>query len=616
MNELLAIRVAALGTVLLDFLWQGALIGLLAWLTLLLMRREKPQTRYAVACLALLSCLLLPTWQIARLFLAEKAAVSVHTYTLAAGPVDGVPGPAALPSLTPFLAVAALPSPPDHLLRWIVGLWALGAGLLAVRLACGLIWVERLRASATAADTDRWQATVDRLALRFGLRRAVALRLIAEGESPLSAGWLKPVVLLPVALALRMPYPLLEALLAHELAHIRRHDYLVNLLQAAVEVVLFYHPVVWWLSRRIREEREQVADALAASVLGEGRRLALALYELDTYNNPVPVLAQAAQGGHLMSRIQQLVRPQHRNLGGGVVLPLFVLTIAGLAFYANAQQAPEAAEVAEVAEKGSPDSVKVQGRLHIHHQDGRSSDGYALVRQDREGFSMSGDLEDVDAIRDARKKIDSDFLWFRRGKETFIVRDADLLARAEEAWKPTREVEKRMKALEEQMKPHQEKMEALSKKMEGLVPSKEEDAGIQEVSRAIEALADQQQDLAFEHASLARDLRHAEGDTQRQKLEEQMEALSKRQETLSQQMDEKSRAIDALTQRVRDQHEPLEQIARQMEAAGKPMEELGKRMEVVGKEIEQQAKAADKQIWSLIDEASKKGLATSAKETR
>ncbi len=611
MNELLAMRVAALGSVLLHFLWQGALIGLLAWLTLLMMRREKPQARYAVACLALLSCLLLPTWQVARFCVAEPAAVSAYDSPTATGTADRDPAPAALPAAAPFLAV--LPSPPDPLLRFIVGLWALGAGLFAARLACGLVGVERLRASATGvdstgADTERWQATVDRLAQRFGLRRPVALRLIAEGETPLSAGWLKPVVLLPVALALRMPYPLLEALLAHELAHVRRHDYLVNLLQAAVEVVLFYHPVVWWLSRRIRDEREQVADALAAGVLGEGRRLALALFELDALKTPVPALAQAAQGGHLMRRIQQLVRPQHRNLGTGVVLPLFALTIAGLAFYANAQPGPGAADVAE------KDDVKVQGRLHINGHGKGSSEGYALVRQDREGFSMSGDLDDVSLIRAARRKIDGDFLWFRRGKETFVVRDAALLARAEAAWRPTEELDQRMQALQEQMQPHQSKMEEISERMERLAPSREQHAGIEEASKAVEALADQHEDLAFEQHSLARQMRRAESDSQRQQLQEQMEALSQKQEALSRQMEEKTKALEAITDRIAVQHQPMEELGREMEIASKPMEELGKKMEAVGKEIEQKAKVAEKEIWSLIDEASRKGLATSTKE--
>src|SRR5690606_35692653 len=158
----------------------------------------------------------------------------------------------------------------------------------------------------------------------------VVLRMSEEGDSPVTAGWRRPVVLLPVALLARMPAELVEALIAHELAHIRRHDYLVNLLQGAVETLLFYHPVVWWLSRRIRIERELVADGLAAAALGEPRRLAVALSELDRQAGvrslaPQTRYAPAAHGGHLMSRIRQLVRPQPRAIAKAAALPLIGL---------------------------------------------------------------------------------------------------------------------------------------------------------------------------------------------------------------------------------------------------------------------------------------------------
>ena len=91
----------------------------------------------------------------------------------------------------------------------------------------------------------------------------------------MTAGWFKPVLLVPANLVTGMPPDLLEALLAHELAHVRRHDYLVNLLQFAAEILLFFHPTVWWLSRRIRIERERIADDMAAALIGQPRRLAL-----------------------------------------------------------------------------------------------------------------------------------------------------------------------------------------------------------------------------------------------------------------------------------------------------------------------------------------------------
>jgi D-alanyl-D-alanine endopeptidase (penicillin-binding protein 7) len=140
-----------------------------------------------------------------------------------------------------------------------------------------------------------------------------------------------------------MPAHLLEALLAHELAHIKRHDYLVNLGQNLVETLFFYHPGVWWISRRIRVEREQIADDVAARMLGEPRRLALALSELEKLQFSSHHLAQAANGGDLMSRIKRLVQPDTQRLNWKAALPVLGLAM-GAAVFGHAAPAAKMAE--------------------------------------------------------------------------------------------------------------------------------------------------------------------------------------------------------------------------------------------------------------------------------
>jgi D-alanyl-D-alanine endopeptidase (penicillin-binding protein 7) len=135
-------------------------------------------------------------------------------------------------------------------------------------------------------------------------------------------------VLVPAALVTGMPPQLLEALLAHELGHVRRHDYLVNLVQTVIEALLFYHPAVWWISRRIRHEREQIADDFAARRLGEPRRLARALSELERMQFSCHHLAQAAAGGDLMARIRRLVRPDPQVLDWRAAIPVLGLVLA------------------------------------------------------------------------------------------------------------------------------------------------------------------------------------------------------------------------------------------------------------------------------------------------
>lgn len=316
--------VEAVGWTLLNFTWQGALIACETALHLVLLRNASAQSRYAVACTGLLLCLL---WPLASLWMRLSG------------------GSAADGGVALMLVGAGAGSPADldwngvlgMNLAWIVGAWALCALLLALRMVAGLLWVKR--AAAHEARDPAWQVRLDRLAAQFGLERQVRLRIVANLSSPVTAGWWRPVVLVPASLVTTMPAHLLEALLAHELAHIRRHDYLVNLIQNAIEALLFYHPAVWWLSRRIRAERELIADQLAAGQLGEPRRLALALSELEKLQFSTTRLAQAANGGDLMSRIKQLVRPESQSLNWKAALPVIGFALAALAGCAQQQPA-------------------------------------------------------------------------------------------------------------------------------------------------------------------------------------------------------------------------------------------------------------------------------------
>lgn len=152
-----------------------------------------------------------------------------------------------------------------------------------------------------------WPAHLEELARRLGLRRSVRLLESATINTPLAMGWLKPTVLLPASALSGLAPEALEALLAHELAHIRRHDYLVNMLQTAVETLLFYHPAVWWVSHRMRVEREFCCDDLAARTCGSPVTYARALAEMEALRVVVPRPALAANGGSLLERVARLV---------------------------------------------------------------------------------------------------------------------------------------------------------------------------------------------------------------------------------------------------------------------------------------------------------------------
>ncbi len=331
MSPYASMVISNLGWTLVHFLWQGLLLGCATAVLLTLMRNARPEHRYTVACTALFLCL---AWPAVEFVVRMQDAAAAMTIAAPAG------GWANAPGNRPESIMAYLQSN----LSWVVALWAACASVLSVRIALGLLWVKRAEQRFTG--NAEWQTKLDRMSAQLGISRNVRLRVVENLTSPITAGWWRPVVLVPASLITGMPAHLLEALLAHELAHVRRLDYLVNLGQNVVETLLFYHPAVWWISGRIRDEREQIADDIAATQLGEPRRLALALSELERFQFSSHHLAQAANGGDLMTRIKRLTRPDTQALNWKAAIPVLGLAAACLSVYANA--APDAAKADKV----------------------------------------------------------------------------------------------------------------------------------------------------------------------------------------------------------------------------------------------------------------------------
>ncbi len=444
-----------------------------------------------------------------------------------------------------------------------------------------------------------------------------------------------------------MPAPLLEALIAHELAHVRRHDYLVNLLQGVVETLLFYHPVVWWLSRRIREERELIADDLAANALGDRRRLALALAELDrSFDASTPTLprfAPAARGGQLMARIQHLIRPRRSGIARNQLLslaslPLLGLALAGIAAYAQAtpaQTAPvqastglppppppappaaladptppappsEPAPPAPLAPPAAPLPPPPPPPLHMAAR-GPDGNGYSLVRHGTTRTMATWSREDQAALDAARARIDGDFLLVRRGKQHLVLRDPGLLDQVEAAWAPLNALDGQMQALQVQMAPHQQRLHALQVEMDRAQPPAAP-AGLEAETSQLAMLASRQAELAARQAQIAHRMRKAD-DGERADLERQRSALAAESDALSAQLRAQSARVEAQTRRIRMQSEQMREVGARMQAASAPMQAIGKDMDALGRRIEQAAMAADGKTRKLIDDAIARGLA-------
>jgi beta-lactamase regulating signal transducer with metallopeptidase domain len=600
--EAVAPWIRPLGLALLHALWQGLAIGALAALALRTLRHASPQARYATACTALAACVLWPAltlWRLAASTATTATTASPDTTGLAQEPLR--------------IDVIATTGALDAVLPWLVALWACGAALMLLRTAVGLHWVAHLRRRAQRIAEGEWAQRMQALSRRFGLGD-VPLAVFEGDGGPLVAGLWRPMVFVPASLLAKMPPELLEALLAHELAHIRRHDYLANLLQRAAEALLFFHPVVWWLSRRVRQERELVADDLAASVLGEPKRLALALAELDQTLS-LPNLAQAAHGGQLMSRIRSLLHPRRPSTTGA--LPLGVLAVACIGCLAYAQSsrtpvvAPVAAATAATASAGTASADKRASRSPRIATDGT----IALVDADRDGIRMSGHSDDVGAIRDAKREVGGDFLWLRRDGKAMVVRDPATVARVRELWNDRGDAETRMEALQAEMERHAGKLEAISQRMQAATPDGGETPAMREAAMKTSALADQQDSLAREQAAIAtRAATRAEDGAQTAGEEARMAEIDRRMAAIDREMANTERALATELAQLERSLEPLKAMELEMQAASKPMEELSRKMQALAVEHERQVLETDRRVRAEFDRAIAAGLAEPVKQ--
>jgi beta-lactamase regulating signal transducer with metallopeptidase domain len=185
--------------------------------------------------------------------------------------------------------------------------WFGGVTALSFRAFGGWMVASQFARRHTRPAESYWQERFAALLRRLRISRPVKLAVSSTAYSPAVVGWLKPVVLMPATVFTGLTVEQIEALIAHELAHVQRHDYVINLIQTAAETLLFYHPAVWWVGRCIRNERENCCDDLAVEICGSPATYVRALTELEELRGKTPAFAMAADGGSLVSRVQRLL---------------------------------------------------------------------------------------------------------------------------------------------------------------------------------------------------------------------------------------------------------------------------------------------------------------------
>ena len=306
---------AVVGWTLLHSLWEGAIVAAVLGAMLLILRTAR--ARYLAACTALLVLLALFTLTLLRL-----APESAHSFPMKDRivPVGNIVAEGVRSGYgRPDLAAAA---------PWLALLWMAGVLLMFARYSVSCISVRRFRRRGVCCVPNAWQREAERLAARLRISRQVRLLESCLAEAPTLIGHFRPLILMPIGMLAGLSPTQIESILLHELAHIQRHDYLINTLQRYVECLLFYHPAAWWISAVIRTEREHCCDDFAVSISGNPHEYARALAALE--QNRFSPAAVAATGGSLVKRIHRLLYPR-RSGAWAPFLAVMILVLTGTA---------------------------------------------------------------------------------------------------------------------------------------------------------------------------------------------------------------------------------------------------------------------------------------------
>src|SRR5271154_2256747 len=359
----------AVALAILHFLWQGVALAALASAAMALSRNAA--TRYAIAVAVLALMVAAPALTFA--VLQQRATAS------AARGMDDHAGSASIMASDSLAAKvsaqgrpqrSSIPTSSDDL-SLLVEVWLVGVALLSLRPAAGFFALQRLRRKQAAPVNEFVRARCLSLQKTLGLRRLIRYCESVELKAPAVLGWFRPVVFLPLCAVSGLSVDQLDAIVAHELAHIRRLDAFVNLFQIATETLLFYHPAVWWLSSRIRAERENCCDDVAIAVCGNAAAYARALASMAE-SHAAPSMAMAVNRGPLVARVTRILgaaKSQAGIRGASLFASALCLSVSLLAghalFGANqtsaARPKPPAPAVAPASPTApqSPDAVMV-----------------------------------------------------------------------------------------------------------------------------------------------------------------------------------------------------------------------------------------------------------------
>lgn len=547
---------SAVGFTLLHSLWQGAaLLLVFAGLHFFL---KSARSRYLLGMGTLLAQVALSLLTFAWIYTPASTLVLdntlQHSTALLPGEFLGTESQSLLHAVQTYIAE-------NH--QKFTLLWLLGVGILLCRMSIGLVYTRHLKSAGTNLAPLETQSMLLGLAGAMQIKESIRLLESVKVSSPLTIGWLKPVILFPVGMLNGLSSAQVEAILAHELAHIMRKDYLWNIVQNAIETFFFFHPAVWFISHRVRVERENACDDIALIYCENKLVLAHALAEVATFQSkPMFAMAFGARKYTLLNRVKRIVgmdEKQALSTGNWISLTVLLSLCMGAWTYAQEPEKPAPVPPLEIIPEAPLKSLPVAA---------------------------------VPAIpKDTFPKTDTELAMDKLSKEMSVL--------SEEMSK----YGDKMSALGKKM--HNPEMEKLSEEMAAL--SAKMSAPAAKVGLLAEKVSILSLEVALkkmkkeESAAFEKELKEKEAELE--KLNKEMEGISSQMSAVGKKMDESQK--------------PIAKIGKEMDLLSVPMDSLGKIMDQKGKEMSKLGKQIEKeheeQVQKFTTALDKSGLVADIK---
>ena len=598
-NLLSDLGVSTIGWTLIHSLWQGTVLALVFALLMVLLKRSRPAIRYLTGVAVL--CLMLVTTVVTAGLVYQAETARVTAGTAFAGGTTG----SALEAGGDFWLRVKVAF--DHSLPLIVSIWFLGALFFFLKFVSGILVNQRLRHHHTREVSDYWKARMGQLARKVRVRCRVVMRESFIARIPMVIGHLKPVILFPVGMLAQIPPGQVETLIVHELAHILRRDYLVNVFQNCMDILYFYHPGIRWISSQIRSEREHCCDDLTVAALQDRMTYARALTRVgEKALGAGGDLAVAASGNSLklFKRIRRLypMNNQRSKFVDGLVsfavMALFAVTLlAGLnasgILFARGDQAPAVSETRVEKDENKKEAVE---KLEHRYQELYNRKSELNEEEKKELEEIARQLKTIQKEEEQKKIIYVKTELQKLGKKEKLTGEEKEKYEKYTRYLKQYEYELKLKALKSDYKKlkmkegelteeEQKKLQVMEKKLKAVELEKKEKQKAMN-ARALKTY----QSLKAREAELIEE--------EQRKLQEATLLLRKMKEEQMKEQQARQKELQSLKEEYRKLIE-LEERSQEQEKQLKKMESYLKQMKARYKELKEKEQILEKKIQEL-----------------